>query len=130
MRHGTKQRPGGFTLIELLVVMIIIGILAAFVLISAMDGVRRAEERATQSLIIKLDSGMTDRIEALLATSADVLPAHVAMAAIPNPNYPTTLPQFFFSSERAQVIARIDQMKFELPDTFYVQFDPNNIQNA
>jgi len=31
-----------------------------------MDGVRRAEERATQSLITKLEAGLNDRLEALL----------------------------------------------------------------
>ena len=63
-RHSlTSQAPRakarglrrGFTLTELLVVMVIIGIILVFILTAAMDSIRRAEERATQSLIAKLE---------------------------------------------------------------------------
>ena len=66
----------GFTLIELLVVMVIIGIILAFILTAAMDSVRRAEERATQSLIAKLENGLNDRLDALLQTQPDPNATH------------------------------------------------------
>ena len=130
-RHGSKRaRPGtsremGFTLIELLVVMSIIGIIIAFILTAAMGGVRRAEERATQSLISKLETGITDRIEALLLARQNPTLGHVAMATITNSGgaYP--------SAQRAQVIANIDYFKAELPDVFYIaqSGDPNYSAN-
>src|SRR4051795_13405229 len=48
---GSRGVRRGFTLVELLAVMVIIGIILAFILTAAMDSIRRAEERATQSLI-------------------------------------------------------------------------------
>src|SRR5271165_3542603 len=70
-------RPGlrpGFTLVELIVVITIISIILAFLLNAAMEGVHRAEERATQSLITKLEGGLNDRLDALLQS-------------VPTPNY-------------------------------------------
>jgi prepilin-type N-terminal cleavage/methylation domain-containing protein len=117
MRPPVRMRPTrGFTLVELLIVMVIIGILLAFILNAAMDGVRRAEERATQSLIIKLDTGIADRIEALLQSRIDPTQAHRDIAAIYSPLSPTTP---IYSLPRAQVIAMYDMMKAELPDVFY-----------
>ena len=58
-RHSARPRAG-FTLIELLVVIAIIGILISLILVAAVDGVRRAEERATQSLITKLETALND----------------------------------------------------------------------
>src|SRR3954470_24046194 len=69
-------RSRGFTLVELLIVMIIIGILLALILTAAMGGVRRAEERATQSLISKLETGLDDRLQALLEIQPDYNNAH------------------------------------------------------
>jgi prepilin-type N-terminal cleavage/methylation domain-containing protein len=125
-RHPTRRTaPGrGFTLIELLIVMVIIGIIIAFILNAAMAGVRRAEERATQALISKLETGLNDRVEALLSTRADANPAHAYMAAIwtgattyipdrPNSIIPAGIP-------RAQVIAQFDRLKAELPDVFVI----------
>src|SRR6516225_5686951 len=75
---GSAQRssPGrtGFTLVELMAVIVIIGIIITLILIAAMDGVRRAEERATQALITKLEGGLNDRLSALLES-------------VPTPNY-------------------------------------------
>ena len=111
---ATATTPGRFTLIELLVVMVIIGILIAFILVAAMDGVRRAEERATQSLIAKLETAINDRLEALLSRRAEPTWPHRRMAT---------------SSVRASgrtspacplVIALYDltMSKAELPDVF------------
>ncbi len=55
-RVGSRR---GFTLIELLVVIMIIAIILSFVILAATDAARRAEERATQSLITKLEGGST-----------------------------------------------------------------------
>ena len=52
-------------MLELLIVMVIIGIIIAFILVAAFDGLRRAEERATQALISKLDAGLNDRLDSL-----------------------------------------------------------------
>jgi prepilin-type N-terminal cleavage/methylation domain-containing protein len=121
VRIEPKRRTGGFTLIELLVVMAIIGIVVALIMTAAMDGVRRAEERATQALITKLDLGISDRIEALLSTRVDANQAHQYMAGV----YNAAFTQPTASQQRAQVIAQFDMMKAELPDVFFVQIIPN-----
>ena len=61
----------GFTLTELMIVMVIIGILLSLILTAAFAGVRRAEERATQALISKLETGLDDRLQALLQSQPD-----------------------------------------------------------
>src|SRR5271157_2422846 len=79
------ERPGlrlGFTLIELLVVMTIIGIIIVFLLVAASDARRRAEEDATLALITKLETGLNDRLDALLQTRPDPNVAHQYLAAV------------------------------------------------
>src|SRR5262249_30497937 len=76
--------PRGFTLIELLVVMVIIGIILVFIFRAAMESVERARERATQTLIAKLEGGLNDRLDALLQTRPDYNDAHLYMAGIYN----------------------------------------------
>ena len=79
------KRPSvreGFTLTELLVVITIIGIIIALILTAAMDGVRRAEERATQSLITKLEGGLNDRLDALLQSQPTPNYAHGYLAGV------------------------------------------------
>ena len=138
-------------MIELLIVMVIIGILLAFILSAATDGVRRAEERATQALIGKLESALLDRVNAVTDTRVqsefapfygqgsaytigtftfpyDPYPAYSYLAAVWNsknviPTTTTVLP--IPSLTRAQLIARFDQLKAELPDVFVVQPDTN-----
>jgi prepilin-type N-terminal cleavage/methylation domain-containing protein len=126
-----------FTLIELLVVIVIIGIILSFVLVAAMDAARRAEERATQSLITKLEGGLSDRLDALMSVRPDPNYAHAYMAAVWNSNWGTspsltflngTTPIFntgIKSTERAQVFAWYDYLKRELPDVFFLQTDQN-----
>ena len=113
-RGVLRSARGGFTLVELLVVITIIGIILAFVMVAAMDAVRRGEERATQTLITKLDAGLSDRLEALLQTRPDYNSAHLSLANV----YSTSTIQ---SITRAQVIAWYDFVKAEMPDVFFVQ---------
>jgi prepilin-type N-terminal cleavage/methylation domain-containing protein len=115
----------GFTLIELTIVIAIIGILVAFVLAAGAEGVRNAQVRATQSLIAKLEVAMTDRIEALLNTTVSPNAAHFFFGAVPNPSAATAgQPPFLFSVSRADIIARVELFKTELPDVWFV--DNNN----
>jgi prepilin-type N-terminal cleavage/methylation domain-containing protein len=132
-RPGRRRRRG-FTLVELLAVMVIIGIILIFILNAAMGALRSAEERATQSLITKLEMGLNDRLDALLQTRPDANWAHFYMAAIynggvmipaqppipsPLPAQPPPPPAF----PRAQVFALYDFVKAELPDVFFPQND-------
>jgi hypothetical protein len=95
--------------------MVIISILLGFILNAAMEGVKRGQERATQSLITKLEAGLNDRLNALLETRPDANQAHRDLAAIYNVNtYSTPL----LGLQREQVIAWVDLIKSELPDVF------------
>ena len=107
----------GFTLVELLVVMVIISILLGFILNASMGSVRAAQQRATQALITKLETGLNDRLDALMQNRPDPNAAHTILAAVnaTNPNRAVT------GAHRAQVIAWDDYIKRQMPDTFYVQ---------
>ncbi|HEY2155056.1 MAG TPA: type II secretion system protein, partial [Isosphaeraceae bacterium] len=142
----TIRPPRGFTLIELLVVITIIGILVAFILVAAQDGIRRAQEKATQSLIAKLESGVAERLEAILLRRADITVGHYAVGAVSNTTVPFPPivagdPNFILvnalntlsylstnrtiiSPSRAQIIAQYDLVRAELPDVFFVQGAP------
>jgi hypothetical protein len=102
-----------------MIVVVIIGIIVAFILSAAMDGIRRSEERATQALISKLETGLIDRLDALTSTRGDVNSTHAAIAGT---WLSTTV--YSASNRRAQVIAQIDRIKAELPDVFVPLFDP------
>jgi prepilin-type N-terminal cleavage/methylation domain-containing protein len=121
---GRCQRQRGFTLVELLVVMVIIAIILGFVLLAASDAARRAEERATQTLITKLEGGLNDRLDALMQNRPDVNWAHGYMAAVWNGTYTLDITQVR-TADRAQVFAWYDYLKRELPDVFFIQSDTN-----
>lgn len=118
------MRPAraAFTLIELMIVMVIIGILLAFILAASVSAIRSAEERATQALISKLETGMGDRLEALLTQQVDT-----TATAYNRMRDPWSRMQFGAgqsdpdSAKRLAVIARFDQVKTEFPDVFVVQ---------
>ena len=128
MTRDRRSRRSGFTLVELLVVIAIIALLMSLILVAAADGVRRAEERATQALITKLETGLNDRLDALLNAQAPVNQTHRYLAAI---NYSSSvhsgnyIPVGTMSSSgsderRAQVIAQFDYIRAEMPDVFFV----------
>jgi prepilin-type N-terminal cleavage/methylation domain-containing protein len=125
-RRGTiERRRAGFTLIELLTVVAIIGLIVSLVLVASADGVRRAEERATQSLITKLETAVNDRLDALYNTQPPMNQTHRLLAAINSPqtygNSTSYLPiNTTRQDPRAQVIAQFDYIRAELPDVFFV----------
>ncbi len=100
MSHESESKRDGFTLVELLVVIAIIGLLISLILVAAADGVRRAEEHATQSLITKLETALNDRLDALLNVQTPITQTHRNLAAISG-----TTNSY---DRRAQVIAQVD----------------------
>jgi len=97
-----------------MVVMVIIGIVMSLLLSAAWDGVRRSEERATQSLIAKLETGISDRLEALLSERVNPTQGHQLLAAVWTGGIAAP------SGPRAQVIANIDHIRAEMPDVFLI----------
>ncbi len=126
MNNATATRRAGFTLIELLIVIAIIGLLVSLILVASADGVRRAEERATQSLITKLETAFNDRLDAVLNAQPPVNQTHRYLAAINSvqttPNGGSAvLPLTNNSADRrAQVIAQFDYLRGEFPDVFFL----------
>ncbi len=142
-RAAARRRA--FTLVELLAVITIIGILLSLVLAASLDADKQARLQATQALIQKLDTALSDRMDALLQSTPSPNWAHGYLAAtfsslavsqqnpqgmippildtsgtVDNPEIKTTL--------RAQTIATYDYIKRELPDVFFV--DPNFVGNS
>ncbi len=114
----------GFTLIELMVVVVIIGIIVGLVLVASYEGVNRAQERATQALIAKLDQGINDRLDALMSLGVDPTGAHQFLAAIWPLGFVTLASArvALGPAQRSarQVIAQLDYLKREMPDVFVV----------
>lgn len=123
-RLGAATRRG-FTLVELGIVVVIIGILVASILAASYQGIQRAQEKATQALIAKLDQGVTERLDALLSQTVEPNGTHEYLAAIVPTGFPlgpaSPTPWGLTSPERAAVIARLDYIKAEMPDVFFIQ---------
>jgi len=82
---GSPHLPGrrsakAFTLIELLVVITIISILVSVILLASYDGVRTANLKATQALVLKLDLAVKERMQALLDDEVKPNATHIWLA--------------------------------------------------
>jgi prepilin-type N-terminal cleavage/methylation domain-containing protein len=119
MRPTLRPSRRGFTLIELAIVVLIIGVILSFILVTGYEGAEQARVRATQALITKLEVALNDRIDALMAVTVKPNGTHQFLASIPV----TTVysPWGLTAGGRAEVIARLDQIKREMPDVFYIQ---------
>lgn len=130
----SRSRRRGFTLVELLVVIVIIGIVTTLVAAAAISATAQAEKRATQALITKLQTAVADRMEALYSQPIEPNGTHRYLAAITppggfqaaagiNPNdHP--LKWGLQSEDRARTIARIEFIKMNMPDVFFIQWTP------
>lgn len=111
-----RARQRGFTLVELLVVVTIISILLSFILKAYLGSVAVAEKSATVSLIAKLETALIDRMDALSNQYQQTTQTHYDLASIwTGPSTPIV------SHHRAQVIAKFDYMRAELPDVFVIE---------
>jgi len=120
----------------LIVVVVIISIILALMLTASMNAARSAQEKATQSLIAKLDAALSDRVDAILQTRVgDPTATQVIVSqlydgvtsiyngvAIPDPPPPSLY------AERAYVLAQIELFQREMPDVFFVQVDLDTIK--
>lgn len=126
-RADLRSRAAGFTLVELSIVILIIGLMTSFLLVVSYEGVRRANERATQTLIMKLDLAVSDRLEAVQTILPPVNNAHRLLAMVVAPadrDADGTVdgdPAYVDSEDRATLIARLDFIRREMPDVFFVQ---------
>ncbi|WP_206107865.1 type II secretion system protein [Paludisphaera rhizosphaerae] len=139
-------RRRGFTLIELLVVMTIIGILISLILVAQADAVRQAEMRATQALILKLEGGLNDRLDALMQMKPLPNYTHAYLGGYyPGGSdvdgYPLMAPPAVNQANgqpdplcktlaRSQAFALADYLKSEMPDVFFVQAGLSSTPNA
>ena len=117
-----------FTLIELLVVVTIIGILVSVILVASYDGIRTANLKATQALVLKLDLAVKERMQGLLDDEVYPNATHIWLAT-PASNkvggVSTFGPMRGLSpgrggNARAKAIAMTDHLRAEMPDVFVV----------
>lgn len=132
---GSGRRSPGFTLIELLVVITIIGLLVSVILVASYSGIRTANRKATEALVLKLDLAVKERMQALM--DDDVVPnaTHLWLAtpAVNKTGGAIFGPMRGLSpgragNARAQAIAMTDYLRAEMPDVFAV--NPPNLAQA
>ena len=125
---GLKRSPrGAFTLIELLVVITIIGILVSVIAVASIDGLRTANLKATQALVLKLDLAVKERLQALLDDEVYPNATHMWLAT-PAMNKLSGSTAIFgplrglapgrAGNARAKAIAMTDYLRAEMPDVF------------
>jgi len=123
---GPNGSRKGFTLIELLVVVTIIGILVSVILVASYDGVRTANLKATQALVLKLDLAVKERMQALLDDEVYPNATHIWLAT-PASNKVGGVSTFGplrglspgrGGNARAKAIAMTDYLRAEMPDVF------------
>ncbi len=118
----------GFTLIELLVVVTIIGILFSVILVASYDGIRTANLKATQALVLKLDLAVKERMQALLDDEVIPNPTHIWLATQASNKADggssfgplRGLSPGRGGNARAKAIAMTDYLKAEMPDVFVI----------
>ena len=117
----------GFTLIELLVVVSIIGILVSIILVASFDGIRSANLKATQALVLKLDLAVKERMQALLDDEVYPNATHIWLATPASNKVGVVqagplrgLSPGRGGNARAKAIAITDYLKAEMPDVFVV----------
>jgi prepilin-type N-terminal cleavage/methylation domain-containing protein len=127
-------RGNGFTLVELMVVITVISILISLILKALNGSIRAAEQKATIALIAKLETALTDRVQALSTQHPEPTLAHIQLAGIWSTVFPpcpqlspfsASPPNGIVSMNRAQVIAAVDDFRAELPDVFMVTSNAN-----
>lgn len=116
-RRGGRSDAGGFTLVEMLVVMAVISIIVSLVMKALGGAYRAAESKATIALIAKLETALTDRVQALLMVNSVPTWAHIQLATSVYSSSGISQP----ATARAQVIANYDDFRANLPDVFLVQ---------
>jgi len=124
-------------LVELLAVITIIAILLSLVLAASIDADKQARTQATQALLPKLDTALSDRFDALMQATPNPNISHAYMGAVysslaasqqnPQGMIPPG-PALALTLLRAQVFATFDYIKSEMPDTFFI--DPGFYGNT
>ena len=123
-----RRSAKAFTLIELLVVITIISILVSVILLASYDGVRTANLKATQALVLKLDLAVKERMQALLDDEVKPNATHIWLAT-PAANKPPSVATVGYGAmrglspgragnARAKAIAMTDYLRAEMPDVF------------
>jgi prepilin-type N-terminal cleavage/methylation domain-containing protein len=126
-----RLQPGrrrGFTLVELLVVITIIGLLVSVILVASIGSLATANLKATQSLVLKLDLAVKERMQALLDDEVYPNSTHLWLAT-PAANKVNPVATFGpmrglspgrAGNARAKAIAMTDYLRAEMPDFFVV----------
>lgn len=119
---GTKNRRA-FTMIELLGVMTIISILVVFILVAASGAQRDAQREATRGTIRKIEDGLNTLLQSIESSRQSPSLVHQQWAASYQPANGQVVGSFNDRGvlQRASVLAHYDELRAEMPDTFFFQ---------